>query len=80
MPTYEYECERCEHRFDVFHRMSDPPPEACPRCGGPVHKRVGAGVGVLRSRGGGSGRGPGECDRSSPCCGRPEPCDKRPCD
>jgi putative FmdB family regulatory protein len=38
MPLYEYECERCEHRFEKIQKFSDPPVETCPKCGGPVHK------------------------------------------
>jgi putative FmdB family regulatory protein len=38
MPTYEYRCPN-GHRFEIFHRMSDPPPEACEVCGAsPVEK------------------------------------------
>lgn len=38
MPTYDYRCPN-GHRFEVFHRMSDPGPEACEVCGeGPVEK------------------------------------------
>ena len=38
MPLYEYECERCSHRFEVIQKFSDPLVEACPVCGGPVRK------------------------------------------
>ena len=38
MPLYEYECERCGHRFERIQKFSDPPVEVCPKCGGPVHK------------------------------------------
>lgn len=36
MPLYEYECSKCHHRFEKLQRLSDPPPEKCPVCGGPV--------------------------------------------
>jgi len=40
MPLYEYECEACKQRFEVIQKFSDPPPEACARCGkGPVHRQ-----------------------------------------
>jgi putative FmdB family regulatory protein len=36
VPTYEYRCPN-GHVFEVFHRMTDPPPEVCEICGaGPV--------------------------------------------
>jgi putative FmdB family regulatory protein len=38
MPLYEYQCEKCSHRFEAIRRVSDPPPEGCPKCGGAVHK------------------------------------------
>jgi putative FmdB family regulatory protein len=38
MPLYEYECDACGHRFEVIQKFSDPPIEACPKCGSPVHK------------------------------------------
>jgi putative FmdB family regulatory protein len=38
VPIYEYRCPN-GHTFELFQRMSDPPPEACPTCGaGPVEK------------------------------------------
>ena len=38
MPIYEYECEKCRHRFEKIQKFSDPPVEVCPKCGGAVHK------------------------------------------
>ena len=32
MPTYEYQCFVCNHRFEVFQRMSDEPVKVCPSC------------------------------------------------
>jgi putative FmdB family regulatory protein len=38
MPIYEYRCPN-GHTFELFQRMSDPPPDACEVCGeGPVTK------------------------------------------
>jgi putative FmdB family regulatory protein len=38
MPTYEYRCPQ-GHTFELFHRMTDPPPDGCEVCGaGPVTK------------------------------------------
>ena len=38
MPIYEYRCPD-GHVFELFQRMDDPVPEACPTCGkGPVEK------------------------------------------
>ncbi len=40
MPLYEYQCEACEHRFEIIQqKFSDPPPKTCPACGkGPVRQ------------------------------------------
>jgi len=38
MPLYEYECDVCAHRFELIQKFTDPPPAACPRCGGAVTK------------------------------------------
>jgi putative FmdB family regulatory protein len=38
VPIYEYKCPQ-GHVFEVFQRMSDPPPEACEICGeGPMQR------------------------------------------
>ena len=39
MPTYDYACAACGHRFEVVHGVHGHGPEACPSCGGgPVRK------------------------------------------
>jgi putative FmdB family regulatory protein len=38
VPLYEYECEKCGHRFEKIQKFSDPPVDKCPKCGSPVHK------------------------------------------
>jgi len=48
MPTYDYECRQCGHRFDQFQNMSDDPLSVCPSCGEDALKRlVGGGIGVI---------------------------------
>jgi putative FmdB family regulatory protein len=48
MPTYEYECAKCGHRFEKFQAISAPPVKTCPRCRGRKVKRlIGTGVGIL---------------------------------
>jgi putative FmdB family regulatory protein len=39
MPTYDYRCSN-GHVFEVFQRMSDPPPDACEVCGASPVERV----------------------------------------
>ena len=40
MPLYEYQCERCSHRFEQIQRFSDPLVTCCPKCNGAVRKLV----------------------------------------
>lgn len=77
MPTYEYECERTSKRFERFQSMTAEPLKRCPECGGPVHRLIGTGVGVI-VKDGGSTRAP-SCGRDSTCCGRDAPCDSPSC-
>src|SRR6266536_4318432 len=48
MPTYEYQCEACEHNFDEFQSIKDKPLKKCPQCGKNKLRRVfGAGAAIL---------------------------------
>ncbi|MDD5495931.1 MAG: zinc ribbon domain-containing protein [Candidatus Omnitrophica bacterium] len=47
MPTYEYECSKCAHRFEKFQNMSDEPLKRCPSCGGKAERLIGAGSGII---------------------------------
>jgi putative FmdB family regulatory protein len=47
MPTYEYECQKCGHRFEEFQSMKDAPLSKCPKCRGKLKRLIGAGAGLL---------------------------------
>jgi putative FmdB family regulatory protein len=48
MPTYEYQCDACNHNFDEFQSFSDPPLKKCPTCGKAKLRRVfGTGAAVI---------------------------------
>jgi len=47
MPTYEYECRKCGHRFELFQSMTDPPRKRCPLCRGAVRRLIGTGGGIV---------------------------------
>lgn len=32
MPTYDYECDACSHRFELFQSINDDPKKKCPKC------------------------------------------------
>jgi putative FmdB family regulatory protein len=42
MPLYEYQCQKCSHRFERIQKFSDPPVKKCPECGGKVEQLVSA--------------------------------------
>ncbi|MBN1845033.1 MAG: zinc ribbon domain-containing protein [Sedimentisphaerales bacterium] len=86
MPTYEYLCGDCHHRFERFQTITEPPLKTCPRCGGSVRRLLGAGSALLvkgsgsAANAGTAGIPPTRCGRDRPCCGRDGPCDLPPCD
>ena len=47
MPTYEYQCQKCNFRFEEFQNISEKPLSRCPQCGGRVQRLIGAGAGLL---------------------------------
>ena len=55
MPTYEYVCEKCDHKFDHYQSIKDEPIKTCPqeKCGmkkwgkGKVRRAIGAGAGLI---------------------------------
>jgi len=47
MPTYEYECTKCKHRFDYFQNMSEEPLKKCPKCSSGLRRLMGTGAGVI---------------------------------
>jgi len=34
MPTYDFRCAECDHRFSDFVNIKDKDSERCPKCGG----------------------------------------------
>src|SRR5690242_17566129 len=38
MPTYEYQCGTCGHRFEKYQSFSDAPLKECPECGREIRK------------------------------------------
>ena len=42
MPLYEYQCQKCGHRFERIQRFSDAMVKKCPDCGGKVEQLISA--------------------------------------
>ncbi|MGH2509697.1 MAG: FmdB family zinc ribbon protein [Ktedonobacteraceae bacterium] len=38
MPTYEYQCKNCEHRFEIWQKMADDALTTCPECKGVIRR------------------------------------------
>ena len=48
MPTYDYRCTACGHRFERFESINDDAAKACPKCGKKKAKRMlGTGAGLI---------------------------------
>ena len=47
MPTYEYECRSCRHRFERLQPITAKPSAACPKCKKTARRLISGGAGVL---------------------------------
>jgi putative FmdB family regulatory protein len=48
MPTYDYKCEACGHRFEKFQSITAKPIRKCPECGkNKVRRLLGTGAGLI---------------------------------
>src|SRR5262245_33498839 len=53
MPTYDYQCSACGHRFDELQSFSDPVLTKCPKCKKNKLERLFGGGGAIIFKGGG---------------------------
>lgn len=48
MPTYDYKCNACGHRFELFQSMKDSPKRKCPACEkNALERLIGTGAAIL---------------------------------
>ncbi len=48
MPTYEYRCDACGHKWDEFQSISSKPSRKCPKCGKlKAERMISAGGGII---------------------------------
>ena len=48
MPTYEYECTACKHRFEELQSFSEEPLKKCPACKKKkLHRLIGTGAAII---------------------------------
>lgn len=71
MPTYEYECKKCGHHFELFQSITAEPAKSCPECKGAVKRLLGGGAAIIFK---GSGFHATDYPNNAPPCGRDRPC------
>jgi putative FmdB family regulatory protein len=89
MPTYDYECDACQHAFEAFHAMSEAPIKKCPKCKKmKVRRLIGSGGAVIFKGAGfyttdyrsDSYKSAAKSDTpSGECSGTPASCTKKGC-
>jgi putative FmdB family regulatory protein len=47
MPTYVYECTKCEHQFELVQKITDAPKKRCPSCRSKIFRVISGGGGVI---------------------------------
>ncbi len=47
MPTYDYECTHCKHKFEASQKMTDTALSKCPRCNHKLKRLIGSGSGII---------------------------------
>lgn len=48
MPTYDYECQACSHRFEAFQSITSGALRKCPDCGKlRLRRLIGCGAGII---------------------------------
>ncbi len=48
MPTYDYVCDSCDHKFELVQSIKDEPKKKCPECGKSKLRRLfGTGAAII---------------------------------
>jgi putative FmdB family regulatory protein len=48
MPTYDYQCDACDHQFELFHSITAEPQRKCPKCGRlKLRRLIGPGAAIM---------------------------------
>lgn len=47
MPTYDYECTKCKHKFEVLQKITEDALTKCPECGNKLRRLIGSGSGII---------------------------------
>lgn len=95
MPTYEYECRKCGHRFDHSQPIIAKPLTHCPKCKSKIRRVISGGSGFLfkgsgfyatdyrsssyKEKAGKEKQNTTSTKGSDPCSGNPSSCEKPSC-
>jgi len=47
MPTYDYECKKCNEVHEIFHSIMDESAKKCPDCKAKMKRKISAGAGII---------------------------------
>ena len=47
MPTYDYVCKKCQHKFEEFQSITADLLTVCPKCSGELKRLIGSGLGIV---------------------------------
>ncbi|HEX5116067.1 MAG TPA: FmdB family zinc ribbon protein [Pseudonocardiaceae bacterium] len=76
MPTYQYACTACGHRFEAVQSFTDASLSECPECSGKLRKLFGS-VGVV-FKGSGFYRNDSRADAKKPAAAESKPAESKP--
>ncbi len=71
MPIYDYKCQKCGQKVEIFQKTLTQKPVVCPDCGSTQMEKLITAPGVILKSGDRFG--------GSTCCGREERCETPPC-
>jgi putative FmdB family regulatory protein len=76
VPTYQYACTACGHRFEAVQSFTDASLSECPECSGKLRKLFGS-VGVV-FKGSGFYRNDSRADAKKPAAAESKPAESKP--
>lgn len=47
MPTYDYECTQCKHKFHLIQSITSKPAARCPKCRSKSERLISGGAGII---------------------------------
>jgi len=69
MPTYDYSCTACGHRFEAVQKITEAPLTACPSCQQPTLKKLISAAGIILKGGSWNKSGYKNDSPPPPSCG-----------